>query len=408
MVAFSLKSQETTIPTPIETPTIVLKSNLLYDLTSTINLGAEFRLSDRFTLDVPFNYNPWTFSGNKKIKHLGVQPELRYWLKQSFGGSFLGVHAHVATYNWSRVFTDYQYEGWLIGGGLSYGYRWNLGSRWGLEASVGVGYARLNYDKYAAPKEDCITCGERLKSSGRNYFGPTKVALSLVYTIGKKRPKAVFPPSFPLPAPEPMDVMPPTVTKRVDTVAVVVKRDTVFVQPPKEPVYRQESGSAYVQFPVNSARLLSAYGQNELELRKIEQSVHKVRQTPNSEIKRIVIEAYSSPEGNEVQNVGLAERRSVALKQYMIETYALDPTLFETRSGGENWQGLSDAILFSEALTDNEKDDLAIILEMENTAVRKAQLKAYKQGTVYARLLRTVYPTLRMSAYRIDYIAPEN
>jgi outer membrane protein OmpA-like peptidoglycan-associated protein len=407
MVAFSLSSQEKTIPTPIGTPTIALKSNLLYDLTSTINLGAEFRLSDRFTLDVPLNYNPWTFSGNKKIKHLGVQPELRYWLKQSFRGSFFGAHAHVATYNWSRVFTDYQYEGWLIGAGLSYGYRWNLGSRWGLEASLGVGYARLNYDKYAAPKEDCSTCGERLKSSGRNYFGPTKAALSLVYTIGRKQPKAVLPPVY-LPAPETMDVLPPTVAKRVDTVAVVVKRDTVFVQPPKEPVYRQESGSAYVQFPVNSARLLAAYGQNELELRKIEQSVHKVRQTPGAEIKRIVIEAYSSPEGNERQNIALAEKRAEALKQYMIETYALDPTLFESCSGGENWKGLADAILFSRALTDEEKEDLAIILEMEDTATRKTQLKAYKRGTVYARLLRTVYPTLRMSAYRIDYIAPDN
>ena len=43
-----------------------LKTNLLYDATSTINLGFEFGLSPKGTVDVSGNYNPWTFSKNKK------------------------------------------------------------------------------------------------------------------------------------------------------------------------------------------------------------------------------------------------------------------------------------------------------------------------------------------------------
>lgn len=44
---------------------VAVKSNLLYDMTTTINFGAEVRMSSKWTLDVSANWNPWTFSGNK-------------------------------------------------------------------------------------------------------------------------------------------------------------------------------------------------------------------------------------------------------------------------------------------------------------------------------------------------------
>ena len=47
-----------------------------------------------------------------------------------------------------------------------------------MEATIGVGYARLEYDKYA---RDC-KC-EKLGHNTRNYFGPTKVGLSFIYVI---------------------------------------------------------------------------------------------------------------------------------------------------------------------------------------------------------------------------------
>lgn len=37
---------------------VALKSNLLYDATTTMNLGLEFGLARKWTLDVPVNYNP--------------------------------------------------------------------------------------------------------------------------------------------------------------------------------------------------------------------------------------------------------------------------------------------------------------------------------------------------------------
>ena len=104
------QAQEVMIDT-IYTPKLAIKSNLLYDATTTLNLGIEFRLSKHLTFDLPFSYNPWTFSDNRKIKHWLVQPELRYWINESFKGSFWGLHFHGAEFNTAKIIDKYHYEG---------------------------------------------------------------------------------------------------------------------------------------------------------------------------------------------------------------------------------------------------------------------------------------------------------
>lgn len=173
-----------------------IKTNLLYDATSTMNLGVEFGLSPRWTLDISGNFNPWTFSDNRKMKHWLVQPEARYWFCEKFNGHFLGIHAHGGQYNWggmlpwgfkdgkmfgsieNKHILENRYQGWLAGAGLSYGYQWILGNRWSLEATIGVGYAYLSYDRYP-----CGTCGVKLDEGHKNYFGPTKAGITLIYMI---------------------------------------------------------------------------------------------------------------------------------------------------------------------------------------------------------------------------------
>ena len=58
---------------------VALKSNLLYDATTTMNLGLEFGLARKWTLDVPVNYNPWKPDNGRRLRHWGIQPEVRYW-----------------------------------------------------------------------------------------------------------------------------------------------------------------------------------------------------------------------------------------------------------------------------------------------------------------------------------------
>ena len=109
-----------------------VKSNLLYDATTSMNLGVEFGLAEKWTFDLSGNYNPWTFSDNKKWKHWFVQPEVRYWTCKRFGGHFLAAHIWGGEYNVGNVggipdflgtkfsnLKDYRYEGWFAGAGIA-------------------------------------------------------------------------------------------------------------------------------------------------------------------------------------------------------------------------------------------------------------------------------------------------
>ena len=169
-----------------------LKTNLFYDATSTMNLGFETKLAPKWTLDVSGNWNPWTFSENKKWKQLSLQPEARYWFCEAFNGHFLGAHLLGGIYNmgnWDTDFKflgtdfgklqDYRYEGWMLGVGVAYGYQWLLSKHWSMEAEIGIGYVYSQADKY-----DCATCGETYeKDKPHHYFGPTKLALNLIYVF---------------------------------------------------------------------------------------------------------------------------------------------------------------------------------------------------------------------------------
>lgn len=174
---------------PLASQNIALKSNLLYDLTATLNLGVEVKFAPRWTVDISGNYNPFSFDNNKKWKHWMLQPEVRYWFCDPFNRHFLGAHLLGGVFNMGNINPPslisvfptgkgYRYEGEYFGAGLSYGYHHILSPRWSLEYSLGLGWVHSNYDQY-----DCPHCGDHLKSDEKDFFGVTKAAISLIYLI---------------------------------------------------------------------------------------------------------------------------------------------------------------------------------------------------------------------------------
>lgn len=165
-----------------------IKTNLLYDAATTMNLGVEVGLADRWTLDLSGSYNPWTLNSkeNRKLKHYLIQPEARYWLCEKFNGHFFGLHTGFSQYNISAVKVPlikdsdkYRYEGWATGIGISYGYSMILGGRWNLEFTAGAGLVHARYDKF-----DCAKCGSRIeKNRSKTFFAPTKLGLTLIYML---------------------------------------------------------------------------------------------------------------------------------------------------------------------------------------------------------------------------------
>lgn len=164
---------------------VAVKTNFLYLTTLTPNVGAEFSFAKKNTVQLFYGLNPWEFSNGKSLRHWVLQPEYRYWFCESFNGWFVGCHLMGGEFNMGNVdlplnilegLKDYRYEGWYAGGGVSVGYQWMLSRHWNFEASIGLGYDYIKYDKF-----ECGVCGEKIKSSHSHYFGPTRAALSLLY-----------------------------------------------------------------------------------------------------------------------------------------------------------------------------------------------------------------------------------
>ncbi|MEG1544725.1 MAG: DUF3575 domain-containing protein [Tannerellaceae bacterium] len=164
---------------------IGIKTNMLMDFTKTISLGAEVGLDNRSTIDFNIGYRPWKNSRTKMFKLLLFQPEYRYWLCERFNGHFIGAHLHAGVYQvagidmpfglWDQL-KENRFKGHFYGLGVSYGYQWILGKHWNLEGNIGLGYIRAQYKKYP-----CVECGELEDKGHKNYFGPTKAAVSLIY-----------------------------------------------------------------------------------------------------------------------------------------------------------------------------------------------------------------------------------
>lgn len=175
------------MPLALKGQHMALKTNLLSDLTTTVNLGLEVSLAPKWSLDISGNYNAWDFRDYRKQKQWMVQPEARFWFCESFNGHFLALHGIGGEFNMANPFfpfslnrelKDHRYEGWMYGAGIGYGYHWILSPRWSIEAEIGVGYVGTTYEQY-----ECIRCGALLYEGCSNKFTITKLAVSLIFMI---------------------------------------------------------------------------------------------------------------------------------------------------------------------------------------------------------------------------------
>ncbi len=168
--------------------TTAVKTNALYWLTSTPNIGIETLLAPKWTGSFTVGYNPFSFSDNKKIKHILLQPEVRYWLCAPYAGHAIGINALYSHYNAGGIdfplgilysdLENYRYQGDIGAIGITYSYSWILGMRWSLEASLGIGVGLTHYKQY-----NCEKCGTHIGSDTKALLMPTKVALSVIYNI---------------------------------------------------------------------------------------------------------------------------------------------------------------------------------------------------------------------------------
>lgn len=164
-----------------------VKTNLVYDATSTVNLGIEVGVAPQWTIDLSGNLNAWSTGGRPKWKHWLAQPEVRYWFCDRFSRHFVGAHLIGGAFNFGSlkndisflgtdfsVLTKQRYQGYAFGAGLAYGFAFMLSENANLEFEAGFGYMVLDYETFR-----CSDCGRKIGEGTHHYVGPTKAAINL-------------------------------------------------------------------------------------------------------------------------------------------------------------------------------------------------------------------------------------
>lgn len=392
---------------------LALKMNLLHAATTTPNLGVEYAFSPHISAEIWGAYNLIDFRGEASLRHYLVEAEPRYWFDRPFSRHFVGMHALAGRFDvggipFIRPLKNHHYRGNVYGGGFSYGYYHRLAERWGLEASLGVGYAFLEYDRYR-----CRGCAVKEARFKRHYFGPTRAAVSLVYRLGC--------PSAATSAADARTIYEATLRGRreADSLRLALRRveeqneryrrslDSLYARRDTLAGSRRvrlESGRGvmYIQYPVNVTRVLPDFSTNRRELARIDSLLRPLLADTLVVIRSVRLTGYASPEGRYDHNVNLANRRIVGVMEYLSGTYDMpDHSVFHLKAVAEDWKGLEEMIVRRNPSW--AEDALRIIHRVPLFDGRELRLMEIGHGDPYRIMLKDWFPRLRRTEFVVEW-----
>lgn len=174
-----------------EAQNFTLSNNLLYDaaLTPNLRFGYDSDSTSHWSYGFTAGFACWP-SGNftkRKLRHLLLSPEVRYWTDSLKVGHFFGanfIYSHFnAGYTNLLLYKGVKNErrqGDLVALGLFYGYSWRLGRRWTMEAVAGLAVGYAWYDRFVINEKrtNWIPSGD-----GNGVFLMPQLGLNIVYRI---------------------------------------------------------------------------------------------------------------------------------------------------------------------------------------------------------------------------------
>ncbi len=163
---------------PAAAQRIGLKTNALYWAAATPNIGVEFRLNRHLTLNVEGAYN-YLKVKQYSTRAMAFYPEMRWWFSaRPQAGHFVGVMALAADYKLNL--DGKHHNGDAFGAGVTYGYAFVLGKRWGLETTAGLGLARVREKKWNSSKGEAAP---KYANNTRWLPAPLKLGVTFTYLI---------------------------------------------------------------------------------------------------------------------------------------------------------------------------------------------------------------------------------
>jgi hypothetical protein len=155
-----------------------LRTNLLYWLAGTPNIGFEWQPSQATGLLLNGAFARWSYHGGNKLYRLWMlSPEVRHYLGTTRRW-FVGLEGHVGEVNLKPKRTGRQ--GSFVGAGVTGGYKLRLSPLFDMDFSLGLGYTHLKYDSYTWSN------GYRVKKNlglTKHLISPTQAGVSLIWKL---------------------------------------------------------------------------------------------------------------------------------------------------------------------------------------------------------------------------------
>ena len=182
----------------------------------------------------------------------------------------------------------------------------------------------------------------------------------------------------------------------------IVNPHFAYVEPKVEVVKSREiQAECFLGFEVNKINIRPEYMNNPRELAKIRVMIDDLKLDPSIKVNRLDIIGYASPEGTLATNKRLSEGRAMALRDYLASRYDFPRNQYHIIFGGENWDGLIDAL---ETLDMDYKNEmLDIIQDIPIEKGRETKLMQLRGGVPYRYLLKNVFPSLRVAICKVNY-----
>jgi hypothetical protein len=162
------------------------KTNMLYDLAIVPNIGVEFYLGKNFSVAGNWMYSWWKSDPKAWYwRTYGGDLALRYWFGKAakakpLTGHHAGIYGQMITYDFELGKKGFIAQPWSWSVGAEYGYSLPIAHRQNIDFTIGVGYHWGIFEEYL-PIDGHYVWQATKK---RQYIGPTKAEISLVWLLG--------------------------------------------------------------------------------------------------------------------------------------------------------------------------------------------------------------------------------
>ena len=176
-----------------------------------------------------------------------------------------------------------------------------------------------------------------------------------------------------------------------------------YLHPESNPAAKRhiENAVLYIDYPLGKDEVYPDYKNNRKEIDKTDTILYPLLSDGFSELERIRIRGYASPDGPYGENDKLSANRSHLFADYVKRAYNIPSRLFEVSSVAEDWDGLEE--LLAQAKPAYHSAVLDIIHHYGIFDGREKHLMDLQGGAPYKDMLRRFFPRLRRIEIVVEY-----